>query len=197
MKHWVTACLVVIGIALGFVLGRATIERGVEGDDLPAGSIPGKSGRHLETGTIGRDGSGDRNGSGEQNPRVAIRRAARILELSPMAGMDYDALFDADEAIRWMTPEEARLALEELRVTTGNPQVRMTLQSLLIGRWAKQDGRGAVEYAMKFEEPMQRVSAMMGGLMGWAKSDPEAAHAWVPGESRDPERRDDGYGHGG
>ena len=178
MKHWITACLVVIGIALGFVLGRATIERRVEGDDLPGGSIPGKSGRHLETGTVGRDGPRDRDGSGEQNPRMAIRRAARILELSPMAGMDYDALFDAYEAIRWMTPEEARLALEELKVTTGNSQVRMTLQSLLIGRWAKQDGRGAVEYAMEFEQPMQRVGAMMGGLMGWAKSDPEAAHAW-------------------
>jgi len=181
MKHryWIPAILVIGGIALGFALGRITTESGDGGVGKAAGTAgpSGKSAGHPDSGASGRG----RAGKAAPNPAAAIRQVSRELEFSPMAGMDYDALFDAYEVIRWMNPEDVRMALDELEDATSNTQVRMVLQMMLISRWAKQDGRGAVEYAMEIKQPMQKMTAMMGGIMGWAKNDPENAYAWYQG----------------
>ena len=188
MKHryWIPALLVIGGIALGFALGRVTGEPGESRTgktDRTAGPS-GKSAGHPDSGANGRGRGRGRDGNAGRSPAAAIRQVARKLELSPMVGMDYDTLFDAYESIRWMSPEEVRLALDELEDATSSTQVRMALQMMLISRWAKQDGRGAVEYAKEIKNPMQKMTAMMGGVMGWAKTDPENAYTWYQ-ENRD------------
>lgn len=186
MKHryWISVLLVIGGIALGFALGRVTVEPGESRTGKTDGTagLSGKSAAHPESGASGR-GRG-RDGNAGRSPAAVMRQVVRKLELSPMAGMDYDALFDAYESIRWMNPAEARMALDELEDATSNPQIGMVLQMMLISRWAKQDGRGAVEYAMEIKQPMQKMTAMMGGVMGWAKTDPDNAYTWYQ-ENRD------------
>ena len=184
VKIWIPVCLVGIGVALGFVLGRTSVGNRDGGEGVTDGSVAGKSGRQFAHRATERDGGPRSGGSGAGSPALTIRRVAHKLGLSPMAGMDYDVLFDAYESIRWMNPQEVRMALDELEDATSNTQVQMVLRMMLISRWAKEDGRGAVEYGMELKQPMQKMTAMMGGLMGWAKTDPERAYTWYH-ENRD------------
>ena len=184
-RHWNPTGLVIVGLALAFVLGRATVgKRNGEPATPQDPTTVGAPGRRNESRWGAREGVLRRRGEREMAPAAAIRRAARLLMRSPMIGMDFNNLFDVYEEIRWMSPAEARAALDELEEMVGNPQARMVLENMLIGHWAKRDGREAVEYAIGCEQPRRRTAALMGGLTGWAKSDPEAAYFWYM-ENRD------------
>lgn len=175
----ITGILVAIGIGIGFLVGRGTApepEGGKSGDgkdraERREGGLVGSGGEH---GTA-REGV---QRSGRRSAAASIRRVAQELELSPMINMDFDGLFAAYEAIRWMSPSEVEIALNELEEATSNQQVKMMLQMMLINQWAKADGRGAVEFAMGQKTPMLKMMGVMGGLMGWVKEDPDEAYDW-------------------
>lgn len=101
-----------------------------------------------------------------------------------MVGMDFDVLFGAYEAIRWMSPDEIQTALSELESMEGGSQSKMMISMMLINLWAKQDGRGALEYSLASKNQMTKGMGVMSGLMAWAKTDSEGAWEWFE-ENRD------------
>ena len=174
-----TLTLVVLAAVIGFFIGRRTSGdgdlAGAGGSSTRGGmSQPGKGNRAGG----GRDGSSTGGSHRGGSPEAAIRGVVRELELSPMINMDFDALFTAYDSIRLMSPEEVQAALAELDGMETNQQIKMMLQMMLINRWSKQDGQGAVEFAMKQTQPMMKMMGMMGGMMGWVRQDPETAYAW-------------------
>lgn len=160
----------------------------VEASAGGGGSFAGGVSQASKTGRMGAGGGREGVAAGGRyrgaSPEAAIRGVVRELELSPMINMDFDGMFNAYDAIRFMSPEEVQAALAELDVMEANQQIKMILQMMLINRWAKEDGQGAVEFAMEQTQPMLKMMAMMGGLMGWARQDPETAYAWYE-ENRD------------
>ncbi|MFP6867245.1 MAG: hypothetical protein VCA35_14985 [Roseibacillus sp.] len=101
-----------------------------------------------------------------------------------MAQMDFDIMFGAYEAIRWMSPDEVQTALSELESMEGGSQSKMMISMMLINLWAKQDGRGALEYSLASKNQMTKGMGVMSGLMAWAKNDSEGAWEWFD-ENRD------------
>jgi hypothetical protein len=79
-----------------------------------------------------------------------------------------------------LSVEEVRAALLEAKTTVSDPQQRMLLESILLGRWAEEDPLAALGYA---EELVKNGGAMQGqalfSVIGvWAQKDPEAALTW-------------------
>ncbi|MGI8605178.1 MAG: hypothetical protein ACR2OZ_19575 [Verrucomicrobiales bacterium] len=82
--------------------------------------------------------------------------------------------------------EDLQEALKEAEATT-EPQQKMMLYMVLLGKWAEKDGPAAMKYAdekLVNAGPMIQM-AKMGIISSWAQTDPEAAWQWYRNKSPD------------
>lgn len=167
---------------LGFFVGRKSVE---EGESSASGAMRGGG-----AGSV-RPSKSDRSAPGNvamerlmgtdgrpASPEAAIRAVIRQLERSPIMGMDYDAMFEAYAVIREMDEAQVQAALLELEGAETNAQVKMTLQMLLVNHWAKEDGREALEYVLAQSDTRMKGMGVMGGVMSWMRTEPNAAYDW-------------------
>ena len=94
-----------------------------------------------------------------------------------MANMDFDGMFEVWEIIRSFSEGDVQNALSSVEAIK-NPQLRMTMQMMLMNRWGKINGRAAIEHALKAENKQLKMTGTMGVFMSWTKENPEAAFAW-------------------
>ena len=99
------------------------------------------------------------------------------LQKSPMGSMDFDGMFEVWEITRDYSEAEVRealLSLEDLK----NPQLRMTLQMMLMNRWGKINGEAAILHALDSKNKPTKIVGVMGVFASWTKENPEAAFTW-------------------
>ncbi len=178
----IPALTLVVGIGIGVVVDRNVISSSTseEGSSDHQSSARQMGPRAATAG--GRDArSNSKAGTRkhlDRNVVATIHRVHQQLEMSPMANMDFESMFEAYEAIRWMSPEDIQIALGELKESSGVNQGTMMLRFMLMGLWSKSDGKGATEYAMSLKQPTDRMMSVMSSVSGWMKHDPEGAYEW-------------------
>lgn len=178
----VTGILVAVGIATGYLVGRSTAPDSSETEEGSGSALKGTAGGGSGASDGERGGGGRRSAGGanaaDRNPAATVRRIAREMESSPMAQMDFDVMFSTYEAVRWMNPSQIQEALAELEAMGGNSQNNMVIGMMLINLWAKQDGKGALDYSLASKNQMMKGMGVMTGMMGWVKNDPQGAWDW-------------------
>jgi hypothetical protein len=168
---WITIASAAVAAGLGFLAGRAGGVAGGGGAVSAADPTAESAGRGMGRQSGPANDPAGRAGGG-------IRALARLLGRSPMIAADFEVQAAAYETIRAMSPEDIRRSLGELDGLSATPQVETLLRNMLISCWGREDGDGAMEYALGIEEPMLRTMAVSGGLAAWTREEPEAAHAW-------------------
>lgn len=178
---WLGASLAV-AVALGFVGGRLTSQPG-ETSATPSGG----ENKHLNGSTsrpttrAGKTPSSSQKGTskkrGSRDVRQTMKTMINRLERSPMASMDFDGIFEVWEIARDFSEEEVRealLSMEDMK----NPQLRMTMQMMLMNRWGKINGEAAMLHALDSNNKQTKMMGVMGVFMSWTKDNPEAAFSW-------------------
>ena len=177
----IPALTLAVGIGIGVAVDRTVITTGKEGQpgkgQSSATDMGPRAAMDARVNPRGMSKAGTRTHL-DRNAVATIRRVSKQLEMSPMISMDFEALLQAYEAIRWMNPEEVQMALGELGNAGGMNQNTMMLKFMLMGLWAKQDGKSAMEYATSLKQPMDKMMSVMSGVMGWMKHDPGTAYQW-------------------
>lgn len=163
----------------GFFLGKGSSEEGAAQDGLLNSA---KSGVNITSNTkgSGREGGVQPNLRGfelSQNPRVGLEILMEELRQSPMAQMDFEALFGIWDMVQYLDAYELAALMADLE-EMGGGQEMMAVRMMLLNRWAAKDGPAAMESVFEGERgPIQMIGAM-GAMMGWMRSDPEQAFSW-------------------
>lgn len=113
-----------------------------------------------------------------RNPKQGLETLIAELRLSPMAQMDFEALFGIWDMVQYLDSYELQGLMADLK-EMGGGQEMMAVQMMLMNRWAAKDGEAAMTYAMEEQQGMMKMIGTMGVMMGWMRSDPEQAYAWV------------------
>ncbi len=180
-NFWLGASLAV-AITLGFVGGRLTSQPGgisaTQGDGENQ-QLNGSASRPATR--TGKAPASSKNPlhhqRGSRDVRQTIKTLINRLERSPMGNMDFDEMFEVWEITRDFSEAEVRealLSLEDLK----NPQLRMTLQMMLMNRWGKINGEAAMLHALDSKNSRTKMVGVMGVFMSWTKENPEAAFDW-------------------
>ena len=114
-----------------------------------------------------------------RNPSRGLETLMAELRKSPMAMMDFESLFGIWDMVQYLDGNELSYLMTELDGMSGGQEL-MAVRMMLLNRWATQDGQAAMEsvFSQENQGMMQGVSAM-GAMMGWMRTDPEAAYQWV------------------
>ncbi|MDX1680884.1 MAG: hypothetical protein R3242_09155 [Akkermansiaceae bacterium] len=169
----------VIGIGIGVAVDRTIVVRQDTTPHSTQGDQPlGPRAMSGDRSPSRPDASAEAGEGVERNPAATVRRIKNQLDLSPMINMDFEALLKAYQAIRWMNPEEVRLALAELDGKPSMTQSGMMLRMMLMDVWAKNDGQGALEYSLEIDQPNNRMMGVMSSMMSWMKHEPHQAYDW-------------------
>ncbi|MEM9080283.1 MAG: hypothetical protein AAGC74_06280 [Verrucomicrobiota bacterium] len=111
-----------------------------------------------------------------QNPREGLKVLIDELKGSPMAQMDFEALFNIYDMVRYLDAYELEGLVADLE-EMGNAQEMVAVHMMLLNRWAAKDGPKAMEAALEGKGMMKMVAGM-GAMMGWMRSEPEQAYEW-------------------
>ena len=165
----------------GFFLGKGSGGAG-EGEDTQNPSAKSEvASTSPTTSSAGRAGSAvEPNLRGyqlSQNPSAGLATLIEELRKSPMAMMDFEALFNIWDMVQYLDGYEMASLMAELD-EMGGGQEMMSVRMMLLNRWAAKDGPAAMESVFEGEKgPMQMIGGM-GAMMGWMRNDPEQAYAW-------------------
>ena len=165
----------------GFFLGKGSGGAG-EGKDSQTPSAKSEVASTSPTASsAGRGGSAvEPNLRGyqlSQNPSAGLATLIEELRKSPMAMMDFEALFNIWDMVQYLDGYEMASLMAELD-EMGGGQEMMSVRMMLLNRWAAKDGPAAMESVFEGEKgPMQMIGGM-GAMMGWMRNDPEEAYAW-------------------
>lgn len=182
----IVSALVLLGIALGFWAGKSSA--GGEGQDAE-NKIANSGNAEKEGGGSGPRGRSTKGGVNKQgkklgrspkggSPTSFIRNLAERLQYDQSSQWDYERMLQIYQEISWMSADDLEVAYAELEGLGFKEQSNQTIAMMLIDRWAKLDGKGAVEALMDSKEPMMKMQGLMTALMKWAKQDPSGSYAW-------------------
>lgn len=164
----------------GYFVGK---NAGEERGDHQGGQISTKS---IATESSPTRGQGGGRGAVEpnlrgyelsQNPRLGLETLIEELRQSPMAQMDFEALFGIWDMIQYLDGAELSALIADLE-EMGGGQEKMAVRMMLLNRWAAKDGLAAMETILSGEKGMMQMVGAMGAMMGWMRSDPEQAYRW-------------------
>ena len=163
----------------GFFLGKGS---GGAGDDSQILSAKSETASNSPTASsAGRGGSAvEPNLRGyqlSQNPSAGLATLIEELRKSPMAMMDFEALFNIWDMVQYLDGYEMASLMAELD-EMGGGQEMMSVRMMLLNRWAAKDGPAAMESVFEGEKGMMQMMGGMGAMMGWMRNDPEQAYAW-------------------
>lgn len=109
-----------------------------------------------------------------QSPRAGLAVLVGELERSPLAEMNFEALFGIWDMLQYVDVSEFPLLLNELSDNNAGQMVRM----MLLNRWGSVDGPMAIEAILAGSERGINPLGAVGAVTGWMISDPEEAYAW-------------------
>lgn len=112
-----------------------------------------------------------------QNPEAGLQILIEELRQSPMAQMDFEALFGIWDMVQYLDGYELAALMDELD-EMGGGQEMMAVRMMLLNRWAAKDGPAAMESLLEGEKGMMQSIGAMGAMMGWMRTDPDQAYAW-------------------
>ena len=113
-----------------------------------------------------------------RNPKQGLEILIAELRQSPMAQMDFEALFGVWDMIQYLDAYQLEGLMADLK-EMGGGQEMMAIEMMLMNRWASKDGLTAMTYAMENQQGMMKMIGTSGVMMGWMRSNPEEAYAWV------------------
>ena len=163
----------------GYLVGKGSSRDGVDAESEIAGS-KSEVAESAATKAVARGGDVQPNLRGyelSQNPSMGLETLLEELRQSPMAQMDFEALFGIWDMIQYLDGYELQALMAELE-EMGGGQEMMAVRMMLLNRWAAKDGPAAMESVFEGEKGMMQVVGAMGAMMGWMRSDPEQAYSW-------------------
>ncbi|GHC51517.1 hypothetical protein [Roseibacillus persicicus] len=163
----------------GFFVGKGAGSSG--GGDEEA-SLPTKSTLSQTTSTQSNGGTGTvqpnlRGYELSKNPRQGLETLLEELRQSPMAQMDFEALFGIWDMVQYLDAYELQSLMAELD-EMGGGQEMLAVRMMLLNRWAAKDGPAAMESVFEGEKGMMQMIGATGAMLGWMRSEPDQAYAW-------------------
>ncbi|MDP0490468.1 MAG: hypothetical protein Q7Q71_05415 [Verrucomicrobiota bacterium JB023] len=113
-----------------------------------------------------------------RDPERGLEELIEELKRSPMAMMDFESMFNIWDMVQYLDAYEIEGLLASLE-EAGGGQEMMAVRMILLNRLAAKDGPAAVEVAMGIEQPMLKMSGLMGAMMGWMRNAPDDAYNWI------------------
>lgn len=184
MKFGGTIGAVVVGVCAGmggYFVGKSSSGDESGSDELRAETKSVAAGKGSVSNSASARGGQEPNLRGfelSRNPKQGLETLIAELRLSPMAQMDFESLFGIWDMIQYLDAYELQGLMAELKEMGGGQEI-MSVEMMLMNRWAAKDGEAAMTYAMEEQQGMMKMIGTMGVMMGWMRSEPEKAYAWV------------------
>ena len=149
----------------GFFLGKGSNQGGAV-QDSNSNSAKSEVSRVASKKGLGREGGAEPNLRGfelSQNPRIGLETLLEELRQSPMAQMDFEALFGIWDMIQYLDSFQLAALMSDLE-EVGGGQEMMAVRMMLLNRWAAKDGPAAMESVFEGDKGMMQMIGAMGAV---------------------------------
>lgn len=185
-SYWLVGGAILLAAAAGFSGGRASSKKELSSLTEKISGIAGingkttRSGQNDNTNKIARNSRASHaTGQSGRNLEQTIDSLLKQLELTPMNnGVDFDEYFKIWETIRTFSEADVQHGIEQIG-KTDKGEHHMMLQMMLMNRWAKLNGKAAMQFSV--ENLNTQMQSMVSGstFSTWAKTSPDEAVAWL------------------
>ncbi|MCB1080039.1 MAG: hypothetical protein KDM64_19620, partial [Verrucomicrobiae bacterium] len=179
----------IVSLALAYVVGKqsagsrkaevSSVTDGAKAVTIPSQGGGGSAGATSEK-TGGAKGGDPAAGVESRDVRALVAEARRQIGSGSGFFLNPSTVMRALGPLMELSPEELKVAIEEISGAVTDPQQKMMFLSVLLGKWAEDDPKAALEYAEKLQEDAgpTATQALFPVIGSWAREDPEAVWKW-------------------